>query len=175
MSAGASAAGSSWLARAGWTQRRRRRRRGRGRCGGGEEGAGAARAGPGDRRETLGAVVNVRLFVSLASLARPLACLAAAHPRTPFANALHDAFCWLSLSLCLLAWLDPGMPCSGSSQAGVPVTEHRLGQARPQLQPCVSYILRLALYLDHVTLSALSSRQCQPRRRWRRSRSRGIV
>jgi hypothetical protein len=57
--------------------------------------------------------------VAHASIASQLAGLAAAHPQTPSANALHEAFCWLSLSLCWHAWRDTGMPCSGSSQAGV--------------------------------------------------------
>jgi hypothetical protein len=47
--------------------------------------------------------------------------------------------------------------------------------ARPHIQPWVLHILRLLLCLDDVILSVLFSRQCQPRRRWRRTRSRGIV
>jgi hypothetical protein len=65
-----------------------------------------------------------------------------------------------------LLWIEPGRCSSDRAQSWA---------ARPHLQPWVLHILSLLLCLDDVISSVLFSRQCQPRRLWRRSWSRGIV
>jgi hypothetical protein len=138
MSAGASAADAAETAGTARTLAMRRRR---------EEGAWPVR-GPVTVSETLGAVVR---FSSL-SLSRSQISQRPTHP-----HLLRMRFKRLSV---FFLWFFARMPCSGSSQAGVPwsglpnpVLHHRVGCARRQLRPWVLHTLRLPLYLNVISLS----------------------
>jgi hypothetical protein len=95
--------------RVGWCERGGRGGDGRD----GEDASGAVKVTAVGARDTLWRCSRVvRLFVSLASLARPLAILAAAHP----SHSLQMHF--MTLYACLLCFL-ACLPCSGSSEPNV--------------------------------------------------------
>jgi hypothetical protein len=112
-------------------------------AGGAAEEGGGRLAGPGSGEgRALGADVRFS-----PRLAQPLADLAAAHPLTPFANALQEDFCLIPLALCshALLWIEPGR-CSvvGPTQPNAPAQ----GLVCPTTAPTLGLAYNLAAALS---------------------------